>query len=152
MDLNDCVKCANENPDPYIAINDGDQPHVRAFAMWYADTTGFYYHTGTPKSVWKQLMKNPKRELCFLSPGGGQGVGKVMRVCGNVEFLENKSLEERLFRDRHPPQPYYYPGRYHSPTQLSSTRIETYPGGFHIPVHKQSLGDRLRGNTLFPYQ
>ena len=99
MDLSECITFATENPVTYIATTDGDQPHVRAFAMWFADKTGFYYHTGTPKSVYTQLVKNPKAELCFYAPGA-QGAGKMMRVCGNVEFLKDKALEERLFRDR----------------------------------------------------
>jgi pyridoxamine 5'-phosphate oxidase len=99
MDFSECVKFANENPLTYIATADGDQPRVRAFAMWFADNTGFYYHTGTPKRVYRQLLKNPNVELCFYSPGT-EGAGKMMRVSGGVEFLEDKSLEERLFRDR----------------------------------------------------
>ena len=99
MDFSECVKFANENPVTYVATVEGDQPRVRAFAMWFADSTGFYYHTGTPKSVCQQLMKNPKTELCFYAPGA-QGAGRMMRVCGKAEFIEDKSLEERLFRDR----------------------------------------------------
>jgi uncharacterized pyridoxamine 5'-phosphate oxidase family protein len=99
MDFQECIRFANENPVTFIATTDGDQPHVRAFAMWFADTTGFYYHTGTPKRIYQQLVKNPAVELCFYSPGE-QGAGKMMRVGGKVELLENKSLEERLYRDR----------------------------------------------------
>ena len=99
MDITDCIQFANENPVTYIATVEGDQPHVRAFAMWFADKTGFYYHTGTPKSVFQQLRKNPKAELCFYAPDA-QGAGRMMRVTGKVEFLNDKSLEERLFRDR----------------------------------------------------
>ncbi len=99
MDFTECVKFANENPVTYIATNDGDQPRVRAFAMWFADHTGFYYHTGTPKSIYKQLIRNPNVELCFFAPGT-EGAGKMMRVSGRVEFLDDTSLEERLFRDR----------------------------------------------------
>ena len=99
MNFSECVKFASENPVTYIATVEGDQPRVRAFAMWFADKTGFYYHTGTPKSVCQQLKKNPKVELCFYAPGV-QGAGKMMRVAGKVEFPEDKALEERLYRDR----------------------------------------------------
>jgi pyridoxamine 5'-phosphate oxidase len=98
MDFSACVKFATENPVTYIATVEGDQPRVRAFAMWFADTTGFYYHTGTPKKVCGQLKKNPKVELCFYKPG--EGAGTMMRVAGKVEFLDDKALEERLYRDR----------------------------------------------------
>ncbi len=98
MDFAECVKFANENPVTYIATTDGDQPRVRAFAMWFADKTGFYYHTGTPKSVYQQLVKNPKVELCFYAPG--EGAGRMMRVAGKVEVLEDKALKDRLIRER----------------------------------------------------
>ena len=43
MDISECALFANKNPVTYIATTDGDQPRVRAFAMWFADETGFYY-------------------------------------------------------------------------------------------------------------
>jgi uncharacterized pyridoxamine 5'-phosphate oxidase family protein len=98
MDFSDCVKFASENPVTYVATVEGDQPRVRAIAMWFADNTGFYYHTGTPKNVCRQLKKNPKLELCFFKPG--EGAGTMMRVAGKVEFLKEKALEERHYRDR----------------------------------------------------
>jgi pyridoxamine 5'-phosphate oxidase len=99
MDFSECVRFASENPVTYIATSDGDQPRVRAFAMWFVDKTGFYYHTGTPKRVYRQLKKNPKVELCFYAPGA-QGAGRMMRVTGAVEFMEDKALEDRLRKDR----------------------------------------------------
>ncbi|WP_292518233.1 pyridoxamine 5'-phosphate oxidase family protein [Methanoculleus sp.] len=97
MDFSDCVKFANANPVTYIATMDGDQPRVRAFAMWFADETGFYYHTGTPKAVWQQLTKNPKVELCFYEPGDA---GRMMRVAGTVEFVDDPALKKRLAAER----------------------------------------------------
>ncbi|MDK2975339.1 MAG: hypothetical protein PWP08_1710 [Methanofollis sp.] len=98
MDFSDCVKFANENPTTYIGTVEGDQPRVRAFAMWFADATGFYYHTGTPKKIWHQLKENPKVELCFHAPS--DGAGQMMRVAGTVEFLEDAALTERLIEER----------------------------------------------------
>jgi pyridoxamine 5'-phosphate oxidase len=99
VDFSECIRFATENPVTYIATTEGDQPRVRAFAMWFADKSGFYYHTGTLKSVCQQLKKNPKTELCFCAPSA-QGAGRMMRVTGKVDFFEDTSLEERLFRDR----------------------------------------------------
>ncbi len=99
MDFAKCTKFATENPVAYVATADGDQPRVRAFAMWFADKTGFYFHTGTPKKVYRQLKKNPKVEIAFYSPGS-QGTGRMMRVAGKVEFLADAALEQRLFKDR----------------------------------------------------
>jgi len=97
-DLDACIRFANENPVTYIATVEGDQPRVRAFAMWFADKTGFYYQTGTPKNVCCQLQKNPNVELCFYKPG--EAAGTMMRVAGKAEFLSDPALEERLYRDR----------------------------------------------------
>ncbi len=98
MDLSDCVKFATENPVTYLATMDGDQPRVRALGMWFADKTGFYYQSGTTKNIYGQLLKNPKVELCFCTPPGAEM--KMMRVTGKVEFLEDKALEDRMYRDR----------------------------------------------------
>ena len=98
MDFSECIRFANENPVTFLATADGDQPRVRAFAMWFADASGFYYHTGTPKNVCRQLKKNQKVELCFYVPG--EGAGRMMRVAGKAEFLSDPALEQRLFRDR----------------------------------------------------
>jgi uncharacterized pyridoxamine 5'-phosphate oxidase family protein len=98
MDLGDCVKFAKENPVTFIGTVDRGQPRVRAFSMWFADMSGFYYHTSTMKDVYRQMKKNPKVELCFCTPPG-PGM-KMMRVAGKVEFLADPSFEERLYRER----------------------------------------------------
>jgi len=98
MDFSECIQFANENPLTYIATMDADQPRVRAFAMWFADDTGFYYHTGIGKSVWKQLTKNAKVELCFYSPG--DNAGTMMRVAGLIEPVSDITLRKKLINDR----------------------------------------------------
>jgi len=97
MNFKDCVKFANENPTSYIATVDGDQPRVRGFWMWFADETGFYFHTGAMKSVYSQLKKNPKVEVCFYHPEDG---GVMMRVAGTVEFLDDTELRGKLIEER----------------------------------------------------
>jgi len=99
MDLSECIRFARENPVTYIATVEGNQPHVRAFAMWFADETGFYYHTGTEKRVWAQLQANPRVELCFYSPNTPPA-GRMMRVTGRAEILSDRSLGIRLLGER----------------------------------------------------
>lgn len=79
MELQDCMTFANENPVASIATIEDDQPRVRLFAMWFADETGFYFHTGTIKSIYKQLQRNPKVELCFYKPRDAPGGGTMLR-------------------------------------------------------------------------
>ena len=100
MTIQDCITFANQNPVTSVATVEGDQPRVRKFAMWFADETGFYFHTGTPKAIYEQLRRNPKVELCFYNPGNTPGAGTMLRVTGAVEFLEDLVLKARLIEER----------------------------------------------------
>ena len=94
MDFKDCVDFANENKTCYVATADGDQPHVRALGMEYADETGFYFNTESTKAVAKQLQKNQKVELCYFAQG------KMLRVTGKVEFIEDLAIRKRFLEAR----------------------------------------------------
>ncbi len=100
MNFKDYIKFANENPVCYLATTDGDQPRVRGFLLWFADETGFYFHTGATKSVCEQLKKNPKLEICFFAPAPPPNVGKMMRLAGKVRFLDDIALKTRLLEER----------------------------------------------------
>jgi pyridoxamine 5'-phosphate oxidase len=95
----DCVKFANEEIPQRIcsfATTEGDQPHVRILSMCFADDKGFYFQTESVKSVYKQLQKNNKVELCFFAPK----TLVMMRVTGKVEFLDDPSLKSKIYNDR----------------------------------------------------
>jgi pyridoxamine 5'-phosphate oxidase len=100
MNFKDCLKFASENPVSFIASMEGEQPRVRAFLMWFADESGFYYHTGTAKNVYKQLKNNPNVEICFYHVGGDMMARNMMRVAGEVEFLDDANLRARLLEER----------------------------------------------------
>ncbi len=98
MQFEDCIKFANANPSCYLATIDGDQPRVRGMLMWYADQTGFYYNTGAMKDLYKQLEANPKVELCFFDAKSKSL--QMMRVTGQVEFLNDIELKQKLVEAR----------------------------------------------------
>ena len=98
--IKDCADFANANKTAYLATCDGDQPRVRALGMWFADETGFYFHTGTVKSLSDQLQANPRVEVAFYNPGQGPGDGRMVRVTGAIERLHDADLEARLVRER----------------------------------------------------
>jgi pyridoxamine 5'-phosphate oxidase len=100
MDLQDCTKFATENPVCYVATMDGDQPRVRGFLMWYADESGFYFITFSPKAVHEQLQKNPKVEVCFYNNPPELGDAKQMRVTGQAEFLDDEEVREKAYENR----------------------------------------------------
>jgi pyridoxamine 5'-phosphate oxidase len=94
MSFQDCIDFANDIHTCFVATADGDQPRVRAIGLWFADEKGFYFQTETVKAFNKQLMKNKKVEFCFMKDM------KVLRVSGEVEFLTDLSLKERILRER----------------------------------------------------
>ena len=99
MELRDILEYTNTNPSTWLATVENGRPRVRGMLMWFADETGFYYHTGDKKRLCRQLMANPYVEAGFFNPGTGPDFSMV-RVRGKVEFVQDKALEEKLFADR----------------------------------------------------
>lgn len=100
MNFQDCIAFATEHPVCCLATAEGDQPRVRAFHMWFADETGFYFHTAASKQVCRQLQENPRVEVCFHAPGLPPDPGRTMRVAGTVEFIEDIPLKNVLLEER----------------------------------------------------
>lgn len=98
MEFEDCIKFANENPIAWIATVEEDQPRVRAFGMWFADETGFYFQTATMKEIVAQLENNPKLEFAFYQPDDMSGI--MLRVSGEAEFLDDPELKKKVINDR----------------------------------------------------
>lgn len=98
MNVDDCIKFANQNPSSYFATIDGDQPRVRGMLMWKADKTGFYYSTGASKDIYRQLKANPKVELCFFDAKSKNM--DQMRITGKAEFVEDMKIREKLVEER----------------------------------------------------
>lgn len=71
----------------YLATVDGDQPRVRPFGTAHVFEDKLYIQTGKVKSVSKQLLANPKAEICaFMN-------GEWLRVAG--ELVEDDRVEAR---------------------------------------------------------
>jgi uncharacterized pyridoxamine 5'-phosphate oxidase family protein len=98
MNVDDCIKFANQNPSGYIATADGDQPRVRGMLMWKADKTGFYYSTSATKDLYRQLKANPKVELCFFDAKSKNM--DQMRITGKAEFVEDMQIREKMVEER----------------------------------------------------
>ncbi|MGP8023551.1 MAG: pyridoxamine 5'-phosphate oxidase family protein [Methanobacterium sp.] len=98
MDFKDCIKFANETLVCYLATMDGNQPRVRALGFWFANDKGFYFQIGAMKDTYGQLQANRKVEACFWQPG--EATGTMMRVAGEVEFLDDQELKKKVLEDR----------------------------------------------------
>jgi pyridoxamine 5'-phosphate oxidase len=99
MDFKDCIQFANQCRTVYFATLDGNQPRVRPLALQFADERGFYFQTEPVKKFYKQMQSNQRTEICFHSNEGG-GLGKVMRVTGEIEFVDDLELKSKLLQER----------------------------------------------------
>lgn len=98
MEIKDCIKFANENPVSWVATVEDDQPRVRALGMWFADESGYYFQIRANMDMYEQIKENPKIEASFWKPG--EMFGTMMRVAGEVEFLNNIELKKKILEDR----------------------------------------------------
>lgn len=71
----------------YLATADGDQPRVRPFGTAHIFEDKLYIQTGKVKDVSKQLMANPKAEICAFKNG------EWIRISG--ELIEDDRREAR---------------------------------------------------------
>jgi uncharacterized pyridoxamine 5'-phosphate oxidase family protein len=91
---------ANQNPSCWFATSEDNQPHVRGMLMWYADETGFYFHTAKAKRICNQMEKNPKVEVAFIRNADDPINFETLHVTGSVEIVKDEELEKRLFQER----------------------------------------------------
>lgn len=98
--LANVLKFANENPSSWLATSEDGQPHVRGMLMWFADETGFYFHTAKAKRLYQQLQKNPKVEAAFIRNQADPVNFETLHVTGTAQTVEDKALTERLFQER----------------------------------------------------
>lgn len=100
MDFQDCIKFANEVHDCYLATVEGDQPRVRAMGMLSADEKGFYFMTESVKAMYKQMQNNKKVEVIFHSRKPEPGKPQVMRVSGEVKFIDDIAYRTQVYENR----------------------------------------------------
>jgi pyridoxamine 5'-phosphate oxidase len=98
MDINECIRLVNEYPMAWVATTESNQPRVRPLQMWFADETGFYFHTWKVKNLYREIVKNPRVELGFWIPE--ENGGTVLRVAGQVEWVNDPDLKHRSFKER----------------------------------------------------
>lgn len=85
------------HPACFLATAGADgQPHARGMLMYRADDNGIIFHTGEFKDLWKQVMDNPKLELCFLDPKTNTQV----RITGTARSVEDQGLKEEIVKAR----------------------------------------------------
>jgi uncharacterized pyridoxamine 5'-phosphate oxidase family protein len=99
MSLLDCVTFANKIKNCAMATVEDNKPRVRMLGLWFADQSGFYFQAWDFKEIYHQLRGNPSVEICFHSQNKADDFS-MLRVRGEVEFVNKRSLKERLWTDR----------------------------------------------------
>ena len=79
----------------YLATTDGDQPHVRPFGTVNIFEGKLYIQTGLVKPVAKQLLANPKAEICAMTGG------KWIRIEGKL-VLDERTEAQKAMLDAYP--------------------------------------------------
>ena len=79
----------------YLATMDGTQPRVRPFGTAHIFEGKLYIQTGKVKPTSRQLLENPKAEICAFHEGAW------VRIAG--ELVEDDRLEaKKSMRDAYP--------------------------------------------------
>lgn len=81
------VKFLKDAQTYYLATVEGDQPRVRPFGTAHIFEGKLYIQTGKVKDVSKQLLANPKAEICAFKNG------EWIRIAG--ELIEDDRVEAR---------------------------------------------------------
>jgi len=86
QEVYDFLKAAEEY---YLATVEGDQPRVRPFATYVIFEDKLYIQTGKVKPVSKQMMANPKIEICAFKDG------KWLRIA--AEVVDDERIEAKQY-------------------------------------------------------
>lgn len=92
MDKTAIFELMNKNPGFFLATADGNFPKVRGMLLYKADESGIIFHTGNFKDVYKQVLKNPNVQLCFVDPSQNIQV----RIRGTLCIVDDNQLKEEI--------------------------------------------------------
>lgn len=98
--INEVLLFANQNPSCWLSTSENNQPHVRGMLMWYADESGFYFHTAKAKRIYSQIRQNPKVEAAFIRNADDPINFETLHVTGTAEIVQDEEFEKRLFQER----------------------------------------------------
>ncbi|MCD8146516.1 MAG: pyridoxamine 5'-phosphate oxidase family protein [Clostridiales bacterium] len=74
----------------YLATDDHGQPRVRPFGTIHVFEGKLYLQTGKGKQVERQMLENPKVEICAMKGG------EWLRLAGSVELDQRTEAQESM--------------------------------------------------------
>ncbi len=96
MTKEEIITTLRANPVCFLATVENDVPRVRGMQTYAIDERGILIQISSVKDVYKQLLKNPKVELCY----NDMKAGVQIRVRGTAEFLEGQAVAEEVLQKR----------------------------------------------------
>lgn len=100
MKRDEIIRFANENKICFMATIANQRPHVRMMKLWFADKSGFYFETLSPKDLSKQIHVNPKVEVCFFNHPKEIKETKELRISGEIEFVTDAAIIHKAQKER----------------------------------------------------
>lgn len=85
--MNGIVQALKETGVFYVATLEGDQPRVRPFGGVIDYNGKAYFCTNNTKACFRQLLANPKAEICGMKPDGSW-----VRVSGRLIREDNDAI------------------------------------------------------------
>ena len=73
----------------YLATTEGDQPRVRPFGVAFEYEGKLYIVTNNTKKCFKQMLENPKVEICSMNKKG-----QWIRITGEVANDDRREVKE----------------------------------------------------------
>ena len=92
MTKEEIMTALRANPVCYLATVENDTPRGRGMHTYAVDERGILFQIGSIKDLYKQLVKNPKVELCYSDKTSGAQI----RVAAPPTSLRSGHQEEVL--------------------------------------------------------
>ncbi len=87
--MDEVLQFLSDNSTFYLATADGDTPKLRPFGFAMLFEGKLCFCTNNQKDVYKQLVANPKFEVCTASPNG-----EWLRIKGNAVFITSRASKK----------------------------------------------------------
>jgi len=94
MNRAEIVEFARNNPICFIATAADNTPFVRTVMLHSADDSGLIFSTWKQKDFYRQIVQNPRVEICLYNPQQGRQI----RLSGVLEALSDESLKDEIIR------------------------------------------------------
>ena len=85
----------------FLATAEGDQPHVRPFGTAHIFEDKLYIQTGKVKPCSKQMMENPKIEICAMHEGSWIRITATAVTDDRVEAKKSMLDAYPMLKDRY---------------------------------------------------